>query len=175
MFRHILVALDLSELGRRVMQRALALAQATNAKLTLLHVLSAEETMSPAMPLIPVPDYYPTLSATTLELYQEEWKAFEHRGHQVLESYRMEADAANVTVEVVQQSGSPGRVICRVAQELGVDAIVVGRRGHSGLSELLLGSVSNYVVHHAKCSVLVINAVAEEPVVESQAAHEATT
>jgi nucleotide-binding universal stress UspA family protein len=168
MFRHILVALDLSELGRRVMQQALALAQATNAKLTLLHVLSAEETMSPAMPLIPVPDYYPTLSATTLELYQEEWKAFEHRGHQVLEGYRMDAAAADVTVEVVQQSGSPGRVICRVAQELGTDAIVVGRRGYSGLSELLLGSVSNYVVHHAKCSVMVINAAAEAPTLEAR-------
>lgn len=32
----------------------------------------------------------------------------------------------------------------------------MGRRGHKGLSEILLGSVSNYVVHHAPCSVLVL-------------------
>jgi len=34
--------------------------------------------------------------------------------------------------------------------------VVVGRRGHSGLSELFLGSVSNYVLHRAPCSVLTI-------------------
>jgi nucleotide-binding universal stress UspA family protein len=175
MFRHILVALDLSELGRRVMQRAIALAQVTGARLTLLHVLSTEETMSPAMPLIPVPDFYSTLSATTMELYQEEWKSFEARGKQVLEGYRREAEMAQVVVETVQQSGSPGRVICRLAQELDTDLILIGRRGHSGLSELLIGSVSNYVVHHGKCSVMVVNATTEDRVRKPQSSeHEAT-
>lgn len=169
MFRHILVALDLSELGRRVMQRAIALAQATGARLTLLHVLSSEETMSPTMPLIPVPDYYSTLSATTMELYQEEWKSFESRGKQMLEGYRAEAEMTQVVVETIQQSGSPGRVICRLAEELDADLILIGRRGHSGLSELLIGSVSNYVVHHGKCSVMVVNATADARVDEPQA------
>ncbi|MGC1393382.1 MAG: universal stress protein [Coleofasciculaceae cyanobacterium] len=38
--------------------------------------------------------------------------------------------------------------------------VVVGRRGRTGLAEAFLGSVSNYVVHHAPCSVLVIQEVA---------------
>ncbi len=43
-----------------------------------------------------------------------------------------------------------------MARNCGADVIVMGRRGHSGLSELILGSVSNYVLHHAPCSVLIV-------------------
>ncbi|WP_442949349.1 universal stress protein [Nostoc sp.] len=38
----------------------------------------------------------------------------------------------------------------------GADLIVLGRRGLKGFAELLAGSVSNHVVHHSPCSVLVV-------------------
>ncbi len=157
MLRKILVALDHSPLSHAVFQQAVQLAQATQAQLQLLHVLSAEDPHSPTMPVIPVPEYYPALSSTTLELYQEEWKAFEAQSLAQLEQYRTEALAAGVTAELLQRQGPPGRTICDVAQETHADLIMLGRRGHAGLSELLLGSVSNFVVHHAPCSVLVVN------------------
>ncbi|NEO28803.1 MAG: universal stress protein, partial [Kamptonema sp. SIO4C4] len=34
--------------------------------------------------------------------------------------------------------------------------VIIGRRGRVGLSEILLGSVSNYVLHHAPCAVMVV-------------------
>lgn len=160
MYHHILIALDNSDLSRGVMQQAIALAQNTGATLTLLHVLCSEEVMSPNMPLIPVPEYYPSFSATTMELYQEEWKAFEAKSLATLEEYKKQSTAAGIQTEYLQKPGSPGRVICEVAEELKVDLVMVGRRGHSGLSELLAGSVSNYVVHHASASVLVCNSKA---------------
>ncbi len=168
MYRHILIALDNSDLSRGVIQQAIGLAQGTGARLTLLHVLCSEEVMSPTMPLIPVPEYYPSLSATTMELYQEEWKAFETKSLAILENYQRQAESAGVQTEYLQKSGSPGRSICEVAEELKADLIMVGRRGHSGLSELLAGSVSNYVVHHASTSVLVCNS----KVLESTAMNE---
>ncbi|MCZ8054719.1 MAG: universal stress protein, partial [Microcystis sp. LE19-12.2C] len=48
------------------------------------------------------------------------------------------------------------KTICKVAREENIDLIVIGRRGRSGLGELFLGSVSNYVLHHAPCSVLIV-------------------
>lgn len=52
--------------------------------------------------------------------------------------------------------GAPGYQICTLANEWQIDLIVMGRKGHSGLAELFIGSVSNYVLHHAHCSVLVV-------------------
>lgn len=56
--------------------------------------------------------------------------------------------------ELNVRCGTPGREICEEAQ--GYDMVVIGCRGRSPVSELLLGSTSAYVVHHAPCPVLVL-------------------
>jgi nucleotide-binding universal stress UspA family protein len=58
--------------------------------------------------------------------------------------------------EYRQIYGHAAKTICKVAREENIDLIVIGRRGRSGLGELFLGSVSNYVLHHAPCSVLIV-------------------
>ncbi len=69
----------------------------------------------------------------------------------------------DLTAEVLD--GSPQRVIVETAQEWGADLIVIGSHGYGFWSRTLLGSVSNSVVHHAPCSVLVVRrAAAETPV-----------
>jgi nucleotide-binding universal stress UspA family protein len=52
--------------------------------------------------------------------------------------------------------GDPGQVICDQAVDLQVDAIVVGRRSGSWLSHLFDPSVSEYVIKHAPCPVVVV-------------------
>jgi nucleotide-binding universal stress UspA family protein len=59
-----------------------------------------------------------------------------------------------ITGEVLQ--GSAGQVIVEKAEEWGADLIVMGSRGLGVWNRLLLGSVSNAVVHHAKCSVEIV-------------------
>jgi len=66
----------------------------------------------------------------------------------------------NITAEVI--SGSPQRVLIEKAAEWGADLIVVGSHGYGFWSRALLGSVSNSVVHHAPCSVLVVRMAAAE-------------
>jgi nucleotide-binding universal stress UspA family protein len=58
-------------------------------------------------------------------------------------------------VEVLVVEGEPGPALCKVAQEVGAAAIVVGSRGRGGIKRAFLGSVSDYVVRNAPCSVVV--------------------
>jgi nucleotide-binding universal stress UspA family protein len=153
----ILVALDRSELSKQVFEQALALAKVTQASLMLLHVLSSEEQGSPYVPVYSGFDYYSGVRGQTLELYQERWDAFKREGIEMLQSFHAQAGIAGVTTEFSQNSGSPGRCICDVSYSWGADLIIMGRRGHSGLKELFLGSVSNYVLHHAPCSVHIVH------------------
>ena len=64
----------------------------------------------------------------------------------------------NVNIGINKQTmmGAPGKMIVEMAQEWGADLIVVGSHGYGFWSRALLGSVSDAVVHHAPCSVLVV-------------------
>jgi len=52
--------------------------------------------------------------------------------------------------------GSPDSRIVETAEELNADLIVLGSHGYNRWERLLLGSVSDSVVHHAHCSVLIV-------------------
>ena len=158
MFRKILVALDRSDNAQQIYEHALSLAKVNNASLMLLHVLSHEENGSPYPPPFSYWNYNPQLSAQTWEFYQKQWETFKNEGLKILQSYAAEANTAGVNAEFRQILGNPGNVICDFARSWEADLIIVGRRGRSGLTEFFLGSVSNYVLHHASCSTLTIHA-----------------
>ena len=161
MFHKFLVAIDTSALGKEVFDEALFLAKASKGSLMLLHVLSGEEQSRQNIPILPRQDYYPypVMSKKTLEFNQEQWEALEKQGLDLLQSCTDEATLEGVSTEFIQPSGNPGRTICNIARTWGADLIVVGRQGVSGLSELAVGSVSNYVLHNAPCSVLTVQHV----------------
>ena len=165
MFNKILVTIDRSPANKVVFHEALSLAKASKADLILLHVLSGEEQDSPIMSeystVVPtIGDHYmhlsPQISHMANELYQKQWKQFENEGLEILRYFAKEASAAGVSTEFSQITGHPSSTICNFAESCHADAIIIGRRGFSGLKEMFLGSVSNYVVHHAPCSVLLV-------------------
>ncbi len=76
---------------------------------------------------------------------------------------RQAATRAGVAGEHVIDEAKPqkrkiGRAICDGAAAHGVDLIVIGSHGSSHTGEVLLGSVSQYVLHHAPCPVLTVRA-----------------
>jgi nucleotide-binding universal stress UspA family protein len=75
---------------------------------------------------------------------------------------KLEGICKNVTVTSDVLFGSPESRIVETAEEIGADLIVVGSHGYSRWERLLLGSVSQSVVHHAPCSVLVVRSRPEE-------------
>ncbi|QDU29686.1 Putative universal stress protein [Anatilimnocola aggregata] len=60
-------------------------------------------------------------------------------------------------------TGDPATSVVQAAEEEGVDFIVVGSHGRTGLGRLLMGSVAESIVRHAKCPVVTVKAPAPAP------------
>ena len=172
MYRKILVALDQSPARIGLLDKAVAMAKAMKADLMLVHVLSAYEEGSPGLPVRAYHAYYPIADSIAWDTYQKRWEAYESEGIEELRKFAAEAMSQGIKTEFTQTAGDPGRVICDIAKSWEADLIIVGNRGRSGLSEFLLGSVSNYVMHHAASSVLVVHGAetAEESSTDQEAA-----
>lgn len=163
MFSKILVALDDSSISQHVFAEAVSLAKTINAKLLLLHVLSPQDEHYPP-PIYPAIDHtYSSLHTEAMGAYARQREISEHEGIELLKSFTSEAIAAGIETDSTQQTGDPGETVCQLAKTWGADLIILGRRGHTGLAELLWGSVSNHVLHHAPCSVLTIQGGAIAP------------
>lgn len=76
-----------------------------------------------------------------------------------------------VTTEVLR--GQPKHAIIEVADEWGADLILMGSHGYRGLTRLWLGSVSQAVASHAKCSVEIVRSRAQTQVCREAHAHSA--
>jgi nucleotide-binding universal stress UspA family protein len=153
MFEKILVAIDDSESSRSIFERALVLAKADRSELMLIHVLTLLDDFYPG-------EAYFAVTEAALNSYAEKLAQREQAETEKLQRLEVEATAAGVTTEFTQKIGDPGKIICETAKAWNANLIVIGRRGLSGLSELLMGSTSNYVLHHAPCDVLTIQSVA---------------
>lgn len=113
-------------------------------------VVSAAET--PVMvnldPFTSAPEYFAQIQKAVLDAA----KALIDRALAQLKG--AEDKTLKISGEVIQ--GSPGQVIVEEAEKWGADLIVMGSRGLSVWNRLVLGSVSNAVLHHAKCSVEIV-------------------
>lgn len=156
MFDKVLVAIDNSDMGRHVFTEAIAIAKKLDASVMILHVLDPFDDRYTKIMSLQTNSIYPTFHPEAVSYYMGEWETFKQEGLAFLSGLCTEAIANGITAEFTQNFGEPGHIICEAAQNYGADLIIVGRRGRKGLSELLLGSVSNYVLHHASCSVLTI-------------------
>ncbi|OKH27163.1 universal stress protein [Chroogloeocystis siderophila] len=155
MHQRILVAINHSAGSEQVFEEALELAKDTGAKLMLLHVLSSDAVGGFA-PFSMGMLYSPLIASELAEAHRKQWEAQEERSLKLLRAYAEKAAAANVTTEFTQNLGDSGGVICQLAKIWDADLIVMGRRGLTGLGEWLSDSVSNYVIHHAPCSVFIV-------------------
>ncbi len=155
MFQRILVAIEPTT-APLLVPSAIALAQCHQASLLFAHVGVAFDEGYNSSFYPGVDALYPTLHSPILQNYSEAWAKAEDQNRDWLRACVAKATAVGVKADWRQQLGDPGDLICQIAREEAVDLILVGRRGRSGLSEMLLGSVSNHVMHHAPCSVLTV-------------------
>lgn len=152
-YQKILAAIDLTTGESPIFAKALALAQQNQAALILLHC-------SP-LPPVYASNYINFLNAPAdwsmdLSLAEETQRQDAEVARQRLHELRQQAIAVNVETTPLLRFVEPNRGICEAVKDLGIDLVVLGRRGLGGISELLLGSVSSYVIHHVSCDVLIV-------------------
>ncbi|GGK82982.1 universal stress protein [Amphritea balenae] len=143
LYKHILVAVDLSDESDQLASKVKQLAENCNAQLSLVHVI---EPLSFAyggdvpMDLTAIQEQLDEHAQSKMKRYCELLDYPVHQRHVV--------------------SGHTETEIHRLAEEQNCDLIIVGSHGRHGLA-LLLGSTANGVLHGAKCDVLAIR-VSEE-------------
>jgi nucleotide-binding universal stress UspA family protein len=146
----VVVGVDGSVASTRALAWALESAEQRHVPLTVLRAVE---------PVPPVYGYYPAWE--TPQGFVP--KLREHAEQDVADQFaKCVADRGReptVEVHLMADVGRPANVILDHAKD--ADSIVVGRRGSGGFSRLLIGSVSNAVVHHAHVPVTVVPAPAE--------------
>ena len=83
-------------------------------------------------------------------------EGLERNGQDLLNRYSKEAEAHGIKATTTLLKGHPGRQIVQYSKAEGFDLIVMASSGLSAVSRFLLGSVSSYVVNHAKCPVITL-------------------
>jgi nucleotide-binding universal stress UspA family protein len=157
MFNKILVAMGDSAESQSVLDAGLILAEKFGAEILLLHVINLS-TPTGFSPL--VGGMFPIVDDVVFQQYATEWKEYEKTGIEHLQVAAERARQRGIAVEISQNLGDAGRMICEIAKNWSADSIVMGRNQKSMLSEVFLGSTSNYVLHHAPCSVMIIQSPA---------------
>lgn len=143
--KNLLVSTDFSEASMLAIDAAAMLAQAFDAKVTLVHVFD------PA-PMTPMASSQLS-SAEQLDVEQ----GYERAMHTELARLREEKLAKVADVKVALVFGkNAAESICHYAEKEEIDLIVIATHGRTGIARMLIGSVAERVVRHANCPVLTL-------------------
>jgi nucleotide-binding universal stress UspA family protein len=157
MYQRILVALgDEQAVNEKVLAEAIAIAQTSQGTLNLLHVLFPPSSGFPDPIYLTADGMHSTVSTESFQLYLSEWQTLQKDTQKMLDEQSSKLMQQGLTAEWTQAIGDPAKQICKIAKDWKADLILLGRHNRSGIEELLIGSVSNYVMHHAKCSVIAV-------------------
>ena len=145
MINKILVALDGSEHANHELKFALDLSEKYSADMVLLSVFHPYY-------ILGEPSY---IATEFIQQFLEAQKAgYEKMLSEALQTaHRLKP---NLDVSTQLKEGRPAEKIIETAKEGKFDLIVIGSRGLGGVSQLLLGSVSDRVADHAHCPVLIV-------------------
>jgi nucleotide-binding universal stress UspA family protein len=140
----ILLATDGSDEASRATEAAVELSRDTGSEMHIVYVLP-----TPAQ-LIGHHLYSSEIRESLIGGAEREAEVFLKE-----QANRIGSDGGKVA-ETHLRSGDPDKEILRLAEALGVGLIVIGSRGLGAISRALLGSVSDSVVRHAHCPVLIV-------------------
>ncbi|MEM7593164.1 MAG: universal stress protein [Cyanobacteria bacterium P01_A01_bin.83] len=155
MFKKILVALDRSSEASVILDSALAIAKVESSEILLVHFIDWQ--MQDVSPWIGIGTLYDVdLSGERYDWSRQHLKKEVEIANDWLKTMAEKANQSGITCSYECHVGNCNLGISDRAKDWNADVLVIGRRGRKNISEMLLGSVSNYVIHHAPCSILVV-------------------
>lgn len=138
--RKIMVPLDGSEESDRAFVFALDMAGRYHSSLLLVHVVDMNEKMS-ALDRVTMSGYVPA------ELMEE--------GYKLIGRYARKVPPA-VPLKTLVRIGAPPQTLFSVWKEKKADLIVMGSRGRGSVESIVMGSVSQYILHHVTAVVTIV-------------------
>jgi len=142
MFEKILIATDGSEHSKRAAKKGLEMAKLSGGGVNALYVVDANRSLS---------DVSANIADEVLEGFK---KTMMKEGEEATKYVEEEAKLAGVSAEKKVIEGNPAEEILKMAG--GMDLVVMGSVGRTGLSTFLLGSVTDKVVRNSKVPVMVV-------------------
>lgn len=155
--RRILVPIDFSACSRAALEYAESLAERFGATIDLIYVWE-------------VPPYIPPESMVGVPGHDTQTlvQVAHQNAEQEMQRFTKDLKERGVKIgRALLDSGDPGRTIVEVAEDEGYDLIVAGTHGRTGFSHLIMGSVAERIVRHAKCPVLTVR-VPDKPAPSSR-------
>lgn len=144
MYRKIVVAIDGSIPSLNGVDAAARLAALTKGE---LHIVNAPLPETASLVTSGIGGYVPMTPLPPDETLVE-------AGQQVVDLAAKQAEALGAEVFTYVRTGDVASRVIELADEIGADLIVTGRRGLGGLASLVLGSTSQRILHNAKCACL---------------------
>ncbi|MEX2523678.1 MAG: universal stress protein [Gammaproteobacteria bacterium] len=141
-FKRILVPIDFSDASIAAFVNALDLAGALDAEIRVIHIHQLQ------VPYVGDGGFY------VPEMDEDE--ALEERRKELEEFVKKHANGSSLTINQEVRLGDPETEINEMADEFQVDLVVMGTHGRSGLSHLLMGSVTENVLRHTNVPVMVV-------------------
>jgi len=141
LFTKILIANDGSENARRAVSHGIDVARISGAEVYAVHVVS---------------DEHAKLSGKVLGWAEPFEEYLTDRGELATAYVEKAGKEAKVKVEPVLLKGSPAEEILDYADKNGIDLIVMGTQGLTGIKRFLIGSVAENVIRHSKVPVVVV-------------------
>ena len=146
MFSHIVIAWDGSDHARRAFEYGVGIAEKFGARLQLVSVARHAE--------------HAETQDERQDSRRQARKFYESAAAELIESGKRRGVNAE---RIVVEGGHPAEAIVDTARKVGADLIIVGRRGLSGVTRFLIGSVSDRIARYAHCPVLVIDGFTTPP------------
>lgn len=146
-----LIAIDGSQASENALAKALSFAAPLEAEIVLLTVVEPLSSYVPEV-MLPTGDWVGWRGLPDVELERKILNA----GQTLLQKAEDTCEALHMKNRTRLEMGQPRDVICFVAKEESPDIVILGSRGLGSVERLMLGSVSDYVVHHCASPVLVV-------------------